>query len=112
MAMVGGHPYLVQLALDGIRRQNITLEQLLQTAPTEAGIYSDHLRRHLGNLQQHEQLETAFREVVKTDSWVKIESAQVFKLHSMGLVKLQGNEVMPRCDLYRQYFRVRLGIDG
>jgi hypothetical protein len=26
----------------------------------------------------------------------------------MGLVKLQGNEVMPRCDLYRQYFRVRL----
>ncbi len=108
MAMVGGHPHLVQLAFDHIKHRGITLEQILQTAPTEAGIYSNHLRRHLGTLQQHPKLAAAFREVVKTDSWVKIESDRVFKLHSMGLVKLQGNEVMPRCDLYRQYFRVRL----
>lgn len=108
MAMVGGHPYLVQLAFHHIKHQDITLEQLLHTAPTEAGIYSDHLRRHLGTLQQHSELATAFSEVVKTDSWVTIESAQVFKLHSMGLVKLHGNSVMPRCDLYRQYFRERL----
>jgi DNA-binding Xre family transcriptional regulator len=108
MAMVGGHPHLVQLAFDHIKHRGITLEQILQTAPTEAGIYSNHLWRHLGTLQQHPKLAAAFREVVKTDSWVKIESDRVFKLHSMGLVKLQGNEVMPRCDLYRQYFRVRL----
>jgi hypothetical protein len=50
----------------------------------------------------------AFREVVEAGSWVKIESDRVFKLHSMGLVKLFGNEVMPRCDLYRQYFRDRV----
>lgn len=107
MAMVGGHPYLVQLALDRIRRQDVTLEYLLQTAPTEAGIYSDPLRRQLGNLQEHPELAAAFKEVVKADSWVMIESNWVFKLYSMGLVKLQGNEVMPRCDLYRQYFRDR-----
>ncbi len=112
MAMVGGHPYLMQLALKCISSQDITLEQLLQTAPTEAGIYSDHLRRHLGNLQQHPELAAAFSEVVKTDSWVKIESDRVFKLHSMGLVKLQGNSVMARCDLYGKYFRERLGTDG
>jgi transcriptional regulator with XRE-family HTH domain len=108
MAMVGGHPYLVQLTLDRIRSQGITLEHLLQTAPTEAGIYSDYLRRHLRNLQQHPELMAAFREVVEAGSWVKIESDRVFKLHSMGLVKLFGNEVMPRCDLYRQYFRDRV----
>lgn len=108
MAMVGGHPYLVQLALNSIQRQEMMLEHLLQTAPTEAGIYSDHLRRHLGNLQQHPELAAAFREVVKADSWVALEAKWVFKLYSIGLVKLQGNEVMPRCDLYRQYFRDRL----
>ncbi len=43
MDMVGGHPYLVRLALYQVQHQDITLEQLLQTAPTEAGIYSDHL---------------------------------------------------------------------
>ncbi|HAA31865.1 MAG TPA: hypothetical protein DCE56_34400, partial [Cyanobacteria bacterium UBA8553] len=25
--------------------------------------------------------------------------------HSMGLVQRQNNEVMPRCNLYREYFR-------
>jgi transcriptional regulator with XRE-family HTH domain len=107
MAMVGGHPYLVQLALHHIK-PDITLEQMLLSSPTEAGIYSDHLRRHLGKLQQHPELMAAFKEVVQAHSWVTIESDRVFKLYSMGLVKLSGNEVMPRCDLYRQYFRTRL----
>jgi hypothetical protein len=29
----------------------------------------------------------------------------------MGLVKFQGNAVLPLCQLYRQYFRDRLQID-
>jgi hypothetical protein len=37
-----------------------------------------------------------------------LESVPAFKLHSMGLVQMQGNQVMPRFDLYRQYFRDRL----
>ncbi len=108
MAMVGGHPYLVRLALYHIARQEITLSELLATAPTDAGLYSDHLRRHLWNLEQHSQLAAALKKVVTADSPVQLESMQGFKLHSMGLVHLQGNEVTPRCDLYRQYFRVRL----
>lgn len=111
MAMVGGHPYLVQIALEQIGHQGKRLEVLLQTAPTEAGIYGNHLRRHLGNLQQHPELAAAFREVVQENDWVKIASERAFKLHSMGLVKLQGNAVMPRCNLYRQYFRDRLELD-
>ena len=108
MAMVGGHTYLVQLALHHIKQDETTLEEILASSPTEAGIYSNHLRRHLGNLQQHPELMEAFREVVQANSWVTIESEQLFKLYSMGLVKLSGNQVMPRCDLYRQYFRDRL----
>lgn len=108
MAMVGGHPYLVQLALDSIKHQNITLEQLLLSSPTEAGIYSDYLRRHLKTLQQYPDLAAAFCAIVTAKSAVQIASEKVFKLNSMGLVHLQGNEVTPRCDLYRQYFRDRL----
>jgi transcriptional regulator with XRE-family HTH domain len=108
MAMIGGHPSLVQLAFHHIKHQGLALEQMLQMAPTEAGIYSDHLRRHLRTLQQHPELAAAFSEVVNTDSWVTIKSDQVFRLHSMGLVKLHGDSVMPRCDLYRKYFRTRL----
>ncbi len=108
MAMVGGHPYLVRLALYHIARQEMTLAQLLETAPTDAGLYSDHLRRHLWNLSQQKELAAAFNKVVATTSPVQLDSIHAFKLNSLGLVNLQGNEVTPRCDLYRQYFRDRL----
>jgi transcriptional regulator with XRE-family HTH domain len=110
MAIVGGHPYLVQLALEHIGRQNFTLEKLLQDAPTEAGIYRDHLRRHLANLKQHPELEVAFSKLVNSPTPLRLEPEQTFKLYSMGLVQLQGNEVKPRCDLYCQYFRNHLRV--
>lgn len=36
---------------------------------------------------------------------------QVFELHSMGLIKLDGMNVMLRCKLYRQYFQEYLKIN-
>ena len=108
MNMVGGHPFLVRLALYHIARQDITLDNLLKTAPTEAGFYNDHLRRHLWNLEQYPALARAMKEVVFSPKPVRLPSEQAFKLHSMGLVKFQGNEAVERCDLYRQYFRNRL----
>ena len=110
MAMVGGHPYLVRVALYHIARQDITLNQLLQTAPTEAGPYSDHLRRHLWNLEQRPELAAAIKKVVANTSPVRLDSIQCFKLLSMGLLQQQGNDVTPRCNLYRQYFRDRLRV--
>jgi len=108
MALVGGYPYLVQLALYHIARQETTLEQLLQAAPTDYGVYSDHLRRLLWNLEQQQELVDAFQKVVATNSPVELESSNAFQLQSMGLVHLQDNTVTPRCDLYRQYFRHKL----
>jgi class 3 adenylate cyclase len=107
MAMVGGHPHLVRRALYKIACQDITLEQLLKDAPTETGIYADHLRLHLWNLEQHPELAQALKQVVETDSPVQLKSAVAFRLNSMGLVHLHGNHVTLRYDLYRQYFRER-----
>src|SRR5919199_1794896 len=107
MAMVGGHPHLARLALYKIARQDITLEQLLEDAPTETGIYADHLRQHLRNLEQNPELAQALKQVVETDSPVQLRSAIAYKLNSMGLVHLQGDRVTLRNDLYRQYFRDR-----
>jgi hypothetical protein len=107
MSLVGGHPYLVRVALYHIATGQLTLDQLLEIAPTEAGLYGDHLRRHLWHLQQHPELGAAFTKVVSASEPVELDSVLAFKLHSIGLVKLQGNYVTPRFDLYRQYFRVK-----
>ncbi|NEQ46969.1 MAG: TIR domain-containing protein [Leptolyngbya sp. SIOISBB] len=105
MSMVGGHPYLVREALYHITHQDLTLDELLETAFTESGLYGDHLRRHWWNLSQHPELAEAIREVVLSNKPVRLKPVHAFQLHSMGLVNLQGNDVTPRCDLYRQYFR-------
>ncbi|OLP19103.1 serine/threonine protein kinase [Leptolyngbya sp. 'hensonii'] len=109
MDLVGGHPYLVRQALYQIARGRMTLAALLREAPTEAGIYGDHLHRHLLNLQEDGELTAAFRQVIHQNGPVRIDPSKAFKLRSMGLVKPQGNEVMPLCGLYQIYFADRLG---
>jgi transcriptional regulator with XRE-family HTH domain len=108
LEMVGGHPHLVQLAIYSLTHQEITFEQLLQTAHTESGIYSDHLRGHLWNLQEHPELATAMKKVVDATTPVQLEPMLAFKLQSLGLVKLNGNYVNIRCLLYSQYFSANL----
>ncbi|HEY9849029.1 MAG TPA: AAA-like domain-containing protein [Leptolyngbyaceae cyanobacterium] len=107
MAMVGGHPHLVRLALYKVARDNISLESILKDAPTETGIYGEHLRSHLWYVERNPEFAEAFKEVVETDNPVQIKTAIAYKLNSMGLVHLQGNQVTIRNDLYRQYFQER-----
>jgi hypothetical protein len=104
MQLVSGHPYLLRQAFYYLARQEITLPQLLQTAATDAGIYHGHLHRLLEYLQQHPTLAAAFNRVAKATEPVELEQLLVFKLHSTGLVTLDGNRVLPSCELYRQYF--------
>ncbi len=109
MDLVGGHPYLVRSALYHLAAGDVTLAEFFQTAATEAGIYSDYLRGHLKTLEDHPDLATAMQTVVTSESPVRLKSEVAFKLDSMGLIVRVNNDVQPRCLLYRQYFRDRLG---
>jgi AAA-like domain/Effector-associated domain 1 len=116
MGMVGGHPYLVQEAITSLssnsanlKNQSMSLEELLTLAPTEEGIFSYHLRQQLESLQDDSQLASAYKEVVMANEPVQFNPEITFKLHSLGLVKIIRNDCVPSCDLYRQYFLMRLG---
>lgn len=111
MDLVGGHPYLVQRAIYHLTSQKISFTTLLQEADTESGIYNDHLRGHLYNLKQYPELAVAMKKIVNSDHSVQLEPKQVFKLQSLGLVKLHGNNIESRCNLYSRYFREHLCDD-
>ncbi|MGB7439687.1 MAG: AAA-like domain-containing protein [Coleofasciculaceae cyanobacterium] len=108
MVMIGGHPALVRLTLYHLSYSELTLNQIWQDADTEAGIYREHLRRHLTNLKANPKLAEAFKEVVAADSGVTLDCITTFQLKSLGIVKLNRDEVTPRCHLYRLYFRKQL----
>jgi len=107
-AVVGGHPYLVRLALYYLVQKELTMAELLQQAATERGLFKDHLRQHLWNLEQHPDLLQAMKKVVAVSNPVRLDSVQAFKLQGMGLVDLIDYDVQPRYELYRRYFRERL----
>ncbi|HAC66052.1 MAG TPA: hypothetical protein DCF68_21595 [Cyanothece sp. UBA12306] len=109
MSMVGGHPYLIRLALYHLYQDGITMEQLLEEAATPTGIYHHHLQNHLITLQKHPDLASAFVTVIKAKKPIQLSTIIAYKLASMGLVKLQGNNVFPSCQLYCLYFSSFLG---
>ena len=105
MAIVGGHPSLVHIAIYNLRYNGIMLAQLLKSAFTSNGIYFNHLQRHQVALQEEPELGKALSHVMKASEPIQLEPIVAYKLKSMGLIKLQENKAMPSCQLYRQYFQ-------
>jgi serine/threonine-protein kinase len=118
MDLVGGHPYLVRLALYHIASQRLTLQQLLAAeslAAIQQGIYSSHVCSRYWHLDQHPELKEAFATLIKAKGQpIRVEAILAFKLESLGLVDRQDvdsheSEVWVRCKLYQQYFSQVLG---
>jgi AAA-like domain len=106
LKMIGGHPYLVRLALYALRQQ-LSLTQLLEEAPTPSGIYSEHLRHQLQDLQERPALAIAFQKILSAKP-EPLEATTLYQLESLGLIKIQGNEATPSRELYRLYFQNQL----
>jgi len=108
LEIVGGHPYLIRLALYYLHQGGLPFKQLLEEAPTEAGIYKDHLRELLTMLEEEEKLKQAFQKVVTTKGGVDIDPIIAYKLDSMGLITINKDIVTPSCELYKLYFQKQL----
>jgi hypothetical protein len=104
MAMVGGHPALVHLALYHLGNEEISLSQLLETAPTATGIYYNHLQRHWTTLTNQPELAEAFDRILNANESVSLDPIVNYKLSSMGLIEQVGGEAIVSCQLYRLYF--------
>lgn len=104
MAMVGGHPYLIQLAFYYLRRGNFSLDRLLKEAGTEAGIYRYRLRSYLGVLENKPELMAAIQELIESQNSVQLPPVIAYQLDSMGLLKMNGDNSAISCELYQRYF--------
>ena len=103
--LVGGHPALIHTTIYHLSRKEMTLKEILKTAPKYTGIYSHHLQRHWVNLQQQPELEVALYKVMSSTEPVQLQPIIAYKLSSMGLIKLDGSQATPSCQLYKHYFK-------
>ena len=109
--LVDGHPYLIHLALYNLSIHKMELSRLIDEAPQQSGIYSDHLRSYLAIFEAEPNLASAFYRVIGQEMAAELEPMVAYRLESMGLVTLSGNRATASCNLYRQYFGGRLEVD-
>lgn len=107
-ALLGGHPYLIRKALYLVASGRLTVADLLAQAAEDRGPFGDHLRHLLFRLGSQPQLKAGLREVLQRNA---CPDENVFiRLRGAGLVRQEGATVLPRCELYRRYFRERLQV--
>ena len=110
--LVGGHPYLMQLAFYWQKSGQFSLDQILQAATTNGGIYREYLRGLWLIVQREEALIEALRQVLLTPEPVCLNPEQAFALVDIGLVEMMGHQFELRCELYRSYFSSMLELEG
>ena len=108
MELVGGHPFLIRIALYHICTQQLSLNQLLREAIANGGVFNSHLSRQWITLQKNPNLAEAMATVVSTSSRVSLDPIQTYKLESQGLIRHEDEHIKPQCELYRAYFKQQL----
>lgn len=102
--LLGGHPYLTQLALFHLSQQEENLEDLIATATSPAHVFDSHLRQQLGYLEGQPDLKEAMRQIVLSENGVVLYPPQASKLQGVGLIRFQDQRAICSCQLYQKYF--------
>lgn len=103
--LVGGQPYLVKKGLYHIWRQEVTLEELLQTATAPDSIYAEHLQWQQLRLQRQPELATAYAQVLTgtTADPLNVQTASL--LQSLGLITVKTARPPPAADSMNKFLR-------
>jgi hypothetical protein len=104
--LLGGHPYLTRKVLYLVASKRATFDDILNNACEDDGAFGDHLRNHLFRMSDYAELKAGLTQVIK---YRRCPDEHVFfRLRGAGLVRRVGNDVLPRNQLYAEYFGKRL----
>ncbi len=105
--LVGGHPYLVNLAFWEIKTHGLKLERMTDQADLDENVFKDHLRRLQIALSKDVELASALLDLLNGKPGLKTDI--FYRLRSAGIVKGNSSkEAAIRCELYRVFLQTRL----
>ena len=104
--LLGGHPYLTRKALHLTASKRAAFDDIVKKASEDDGPFGDHLRNHLFRMSDFQELKSGLNQVIKHQRCA--DEHAFFRLRGAGLVKRVGKDVLPRNQLYAEYFGKRL----
>jgi len=112
MSLVGGHPELIRISLYYLCCQGITFAKLLEEAIANGGIYRYHLYQKWVKLQENPHLAKIYTQILATDQQrILLDPVETDQLARLGLIRYEGDRILPRCELYRSYFAKQLSTN-
>jgi hypothetical protein len=108
MQLVGGHPYLVHLAIYQVHQQQVPLDELLKSASTLQGIYQSHLQTLLALTQELPQLAEPLSMLVSSQQPITLEPLLAFRLEKAGLITGDPEGWQLSRELYRRFLQQTL----
>ena len=103
--LLHGQPYLTRKAFYMVKN-GLTPDQLFAQASKDDGPFGDHLRNFFLRLLNYPDLAAALKQVALGRGCADARLAH--RLQGAGLVRSEAGKIVPRCNLYAQYFRERL----
>lgn len=106
--LVGGHPYLIAIALYHLATRSMSFEDILKSALQTNGIYGNYLRSHWSLIQTNAELAHPLYRVVSQANGVSLDVLASYQLEAAGFIRLDDGLAYPTCVLYEKFFETQL----
>ena len=107
MELVGGHPYLVRQAYYTLVSEGLSLQDLRRVAPSPDGPFGKHLLFYSHSLKKNPALMTALQQLLQDQKLP--DELLLERLSAVGLIQQEDGKWKPRCGLYGEFFKRRVG---
>ncbi len=123
MGLVGGNPYLINIAIKAVNRGVKTIDEIIQESANEGGVYGEYLRSQvlvfLSVIEKEEIisqedksvlksiLKGEYKDHIKTKRKLSLSfnSKIMTNLNRLGFIKWNKDCPEPQCKLYQEYFK-------
>lgn len=108
ISQIGGHPYLIRLAINYLYEQKTTVKYLLEIRLKEdISPFSDYLDQILQHLQNLPDICQIYAKILNNEP-IKLNINTKFHLKGMGLIKYNDEQILPKYSIYKDYFLPRI----
>jgi transcriptional regulator with XRE-family HTH domain len=106
-SLIGGNPSLVGIALYHLQ-QGMALDEILNTAATQDGIFRNHLQSLLAQINQNPEWVDILTPLISGKDAVSLDPVLAYQLEGLGIITADLDGWRLRCDLYRMYLKAYL----
>jgi hypothetical protein len=112
MDHLGGHPYLLRMAMHEANQQRLATSEILRHAAAAAGIFEWYLDRLVVHIQGDTRLVEALKHIITLPGAAIDDLGAIDRLSAAGIIKQVRRGYRTRSRLYEVYLTRRLQISG